>query len=294
MCGTWISYRWQLRQSRSADAELHIFWSPDRDEMRKWTYLYLEVMAEQVCPGRAEVWKLNFRSLAVKAEQKCGSGTSRFWKSRQRWNAEVDLPIFGSPGRTSAEDERDLSKSWPSVSTESGTSDLWQFRQSGIAEAKLQTFKSPGRAEVQKLNFRSLAAKTGQKFGSGTSHLTKNWKSRRAERISCHIIASQAKWKCGSRISDLWQSCQVGSVEAELYIFDRSLSYWLPLPMLTNNSTDCYNCHSQWRTMWRPGVTKTQDFGNVLDMVIMLPQGLWIIFIWALSLDPLTGLRTRL
>ena len=86
---------------------------------------------------------------------------------------------------------------------------------------KLQTFTSPGRAEVQKLIFRSLAAKTGEKCESGTSHLTKNWQSRSAERNIRHIIGSQAKWKCGSRISDLWQSCQGGRVEAELYIFDR-------------------------------------------------------------------------
>ena len=66
----------------------------------------------------------NFTSLAVKAKQKCRSGTSALWKSRQRWNAEVDLSIFGSPGRTSAEDERDFSNSWPSGSKESGTSDL--------------------------------------------------------------------------------------------------------------------------------------------------------------------------
>ena len=104
---------------------------------------------------------------------------------------------------------------------------------------------------MQKLNFISLAAKAGRKCGNGTSHLTKNWQSRSKERISCHIIGSQAKWKCGSRISDLWQSYQVGRVDAELYIFDRSLSYWLPLPMLTNNPTDYYNCHSQWRAMWR-------------------------------------------
>ena len=78
---------------------------------------------------------------------------------------------------------------------------------------------------MQKLNFRPLAAKTGQKCGSGTSHLKKNWQSRSAERIPCHIMGSQAKWKCGSRISDPWQSCHVGSKEAELYIFDRSLSY---------------------------------------------------------------------
>ena len=70
--------------------------------------------------------KLNFILLAVKAEQKCDSGTSHLWKSRQRLYVEVELPIFGSPGRTSAEDERDLSKSCPSGSMESGTSDLWQ------------------------------------------------------------------------------------------------------------------------------------------------------------------------
>ena len=55
------------------EAELHIFGSPGRDEMRKWTYPYLEVLV-----------------------------------------------------KTNAEEERDLSKSWPSGSTESGTSDLWQ------------------------------------------------------------------------------------------------------------------------------------------------------------------------
>ena len=58
--------------------------------------------------------KRNFTSLEVPAEMKCGR------------NAEVDLPIFGSPSRTSAEEERDISKSWPSGSTESGTSGLWQ------------------------------------------------------------------------------------------------------------------------------------------------------------------------
>ena len=35
--------------------------------------------------------------------------------------------------------------------------------------------------------------------------------------------------------------------------------------------------------MWRLGVAKTQDFRNAFDKVIMLPQGLWVILIWALS-----------
>ena len=41
-------------------------------------------------PGRADVRKVNFISLAVKAEQKCGSGTSHLLKSRQGLNAEMD------------------------------------------------------------------------------------------------------------------------------------------------------------------------------------------------------------
>ena len=35
--------------------------------------------------------------------------------------------------------------------------------------------------------------------------------------------------------------------------------------------------------MWRPGVAKTQDFGNALDTIIMLTQGREVILIWALS-----------
>ena len=62
----------------------------------------------------------------------------------------MDLPILGSPGRTSVEDERDLSKSWPRESTESGTSDLWQSRQSRSAEAELHIFGSRGRDEMRK------------------------------------------------------------------------------------------------------------------------------------------------
>ena len=69
-----ISYRWQLRQSRSAEVELHIFGSPGRDEMRKWTYPYLEVPAEQVrkmdeilrSPGRAEVQKAELQIVGSK------------------------------------------------------------------------------------------------------------------------------------------------------------------------------------------------------------------------------------
>ena len=70
---------------------------------------------------------------------------------------EVDLPILGSPVRTSVEGERDPSKSWPSRNTESGTSDLWQARQSRSAEAELHIFGSLGGDEMR--NFRSLAAK---------------------------------------------------------------------------------------------------------------------------------------
>ena len=319
-CGSGISDLWKSWRRWNAEVDLPIFGSPGRTSV--------EDVWDLSSPGRAEVRKAELQIFGSEGSAKCGSATSQLSKSGERWIAEVDLPILGSPGRTSVKDERDLSKSWRSGSTESGTSDLWQSRQSRSAEAELHIFGSPGsdemrkwtypylevlveqvrkkneifwspgraevrkaellifgskdRAELRKQSFRPLKVLAEQSWCADAelhivssqgrtevrkqnSHLTKNWQSRSVERISCHIIDSQTKWKCGSRISNLWQSYQVGSVEAELYIFDRSLSYWLPLPMLTNNSTDCYNCHSQWRTMWRPGVAKTQDFRNAFD-----------------------------
>ena len=66
------------------EAEFQIFGSPDRDEMRKWIYPLFEVLAEQVwkmneifrVQAERKYGKQNFRALAIKAEQKCGSATS--------------------------------------------------------------------------------------------------------------------------------------------------------------------------------------------------------------------------
>ena len=66
-CGSGTSHFWQSRQNESADAELQIFGSKDRAEAK------LQIFG---CQSRAEVRKRNIRSLAVKAEQKCGSGIS--------------------------------------------------------------------------------------------------------------------------------------------------------------------------------------------------------------------------
>ena len=131
------NFRWQSRQSRGAEAELHIFGNPGRDEMRKWTFTSLEVLVEKVR-------KRNLRS----------------WQNRR---------------------------------LESWISHLCQSRQSGSVEAKLQIFRSPGRAEERKLNFISLTVKAGRKCRSGTSHLRKNWRSRSADRKSCHIMGSQGR-----------------------------------------------------------------------------------------------------
>ena len=193
--GSRTSHLWQSRQSRSVEAEFQIFGSHCKDEMRKWTYPYLEVLAEQVWKMNEIFWvlakqkyrKRNFRSLAIKAAQKCGSATSQLWKSRQRWNAEVDLPMLGSPGRTRVKDERDLSKSWPSGSTENG----------------IQIFGSQGRAEVRKRNFTSLKSRQswnaevdlpifgspGRTSGKEERDLSKSWPSGSTE----------------SGTSDLWQ-----------------------------------------------------------------------------------------
>ena len=66
-CGSGTSHFWQSMQNESADVELQIFSSKDRAEAE------LQIFGRQ---GRAEVRKRNIRSLAVKAEHKCGSGIS--------------------------------------------------------------------------------------------------------------------------------------------------------------------------------------------------------------------------
>ena len=101
----------QPRQSGSAGAELHIFGSKGRAEVRKWNFAFLAVNAERKC-GRwtsdlwkssqsgnaeaehqvfgsqdiAEVWKRNFRSLAVKTERKCKSSTLTVQSSWTYWS----------------------------------------------------------------------------------------------------------------------------------------------------------------------------------------------------------------
>ena len=156
---------------------VHIFENKGRYEM--WNYRSFAVKAEGKCGGkpshifgndcRVLAEKPIFRSLAVKIEWKCRRETADLWKSRQRWNAEAELHIFGSRGRTSAE---------------SVTLFLCQSRQSGSADAELNIFGSQGRTKVRTWNFRSLAVKTERK---------RNFRS----------LAVKAERKCGSGISDL-------------------------------------------------------------------------------------------
>ena len=132
--GRGISHVWQLKQSVSGKAELLIFDSQDRAEMRKRNFTSLEVHAEVdlhifgstdrksaeaerdilkfwqnrslesrnhtfANQGRAEVWKRSFRPLEVLAEQKCGSWISYLWQSRQDGSIEAEFHIFGRIGR---------------------------------------------------------------------------------------------------------------------------------------------------------------------------------------------------
>ena len=81
-CGSRTSHIWQSRQSVRAEAELHIFGSQCRTKVRLATSdlwqsrqrgsaeAEHQVFGSQ---GRAEVWKRNFRSLAVKTEREKNS-----------------------------------------------------------------------------------------------------------------------------------------------------------------------------------------------------------------------------
>ena len=108
----------------------------------------------------------------------------------------VDLSIFGSPGRTSAEDERDLSKSWPS-----GSSEFWQSRQSRGAEAELYILGSLGRDEMRKWPYPYLEvlAEQVRKMNEILDVLAERMYGKRNFRS----LAVKTERNCGSRASDL-------------------------------------------------------------------------------------------
>ena len=172
--------------------------------------------------------KQNFRSLAVNAEYKCGTELHPFGSQGRAEVRKLNFTFLAVTAERKC--RRGTLDLWQLKQSGSGTSDIWQSRQSGSVEAEHQILGSQGRVEVWKRNFRSSAVKTEQ--------------------------------KCGSRNAGLWQSSQVGRTKAELNIFDRSISYWLTLPVLKN------------KEMWRSCVAKTHDFHNFRDKVNMLLQQL--------------------
>ena len=156
-----------------------------------WTYSGIE---------EAELWQSRqsrstftslgmkiYRSFAIKAEGKCGGGTSHIWQWRQSVSGETDLQIFGSQDwakvqkrnckslevqtEMNAEAELHIFGSPGRTSAESGTSDLCQSRQSGSAEAEHYIFGNQGRAVVRKRNFTFLAVNAERKCGRGTSDI---------------------------------------------------------------------------------------------------------------------------
>ena len=118
------------RYSGAEETHLHIFGSQGKAEVwkrnftpwgmmerRKRNFSFLAVMAQRKCEsGTSNIWQLKQVSGEAElqifgskdTEKKFGSGTSHLWNSRQRCNAGVDLHIFGTPGRTSAEAELEI------------------------------------------------------------------------------------------------------------------------------------------------------------------------------------------
>ena len=158
--------------------------------MRKWIFTSLEVLVEQVrkrnsrsfevlseqkfgkpnqsrqsgrveatlhtfrSNGRAEVRKLNFISLAVKAGRECRSGASHLRKNWQSGSAERNsCHILGSQGRaemrklnfTSLTVKAVWMRNFSQDKTKCGsrTSDLWQSSPVGSAEAELYILDRP-------------------------------------------------------------------------------------------------------------------------------------------------------
>ena len=198
----------------------------------RWSFSYLKftkyvtnIIAEpkykygQQSPGRDEMRKRNFTSLEVLAEQV----------------RKEELQIFASQGRAEV---RKQNFTYLAVKAEgkcrSGTLHFWQSMQNESADVELQIFGSKDRAEAELQIFGNQGRAEVEHQVFGSQGKVEVWKR------NFRSLAVKTERKCGSSTADLWQSSQVGRAEADLNIFDRPISYWLSLPMLKNNSTDCY------------------------------------------------------
>ena len=121
----------------------------------------------------------------MKADLKCE--TTDLLQSRQKGNAEAELPTFGNEGRVLV--EKPIFRSL--------------------------TVKIERKCRSETAN---LEVQAEMKCGSGTSHLWKSWQNKCGKR-NFRSLAVKAGRKCGSRTSHIWQSRQSGSAEAELHIF---------------------------------------------------------------------------
>ena len=142
--GSRTSHLWQSRQSNSVDAEFQIFGSPDKDEMRKRTYPYLEVLAEQV-------WKMN-EIFRVLTERKYGKRNFKSLAVKAAQSAEAQLHNFESPGR-------DELRKWTYPYLEVLAEQMWKTN---------EVFRSPDRAEVRKAELQIFGSQGSAKCGSAT------------------------------------------------------------------------------------------------------------------------------
>ena len=76
--------------SGTEKAELHIFGSQCKAEVRKPNFTSWGMMAE---------WKSGSGTSAIWQSRKCGSGSSHFWQLKQSVSGEAEHQIFDSQGR---------------------------------------------------------------------------------------------------------------------------------------------------------------------------------------------------
>ena len=98
---------------------------------------------------KAEVRKSNFTSWGMMAEWKSGSGTSAIWQS---WQSGSELHIFGNSGRVLV-GKPNFRSFWQSMQSRSAEAELHTCGSLGrtSAEAELEIFRSPGRTEVRRV-----------------------------------------------------------------------------------------------------------------------------------------------
>ena len=149
--------------SGTEEAELHIFGSQCKAEVRKFNFTSWGMMAE---------WKSGSGTSAIWQSWQCGSGTSHFWQLKESVSGEAELQTFDSQSKAEVRKRNFTFLEVPAeMKCGNGPSHPLEVLIEQVRKRNLRSYEVLAKQNCGERNFTPLAVKAERKYGSEASDL---------------------------------------------------------------------------------------------------------------------------